>query len=178
VSGLLATQYTPEETRSTRVIPDPHEILHWVNKDDPTGPIPNDPGNDSQYWLWEIPAQLWITAHGLPTNAVANIPIGYDNIHTESTKPSLSFIGIDASTTYSLSQKFIAGVVPTSPYSIKNVELFVNDIFIGSITEKPFLFSFLPKESGVVEGKNILRAVGYDIMQGKNEIVLPLEFGL
>jgi 1A family penicillin-binding protein len=36
-----------------------HDILHFVQKDDPRGPYPSNPGSDSQYELWEYPVTLW-----------------------------------------------------------------------------------------------------------------------
>ena len=36
-----------------------HSILHYVYKDNPTGPYPTNPGADPQYRLWEYPIQLW-----------------------------------------------------------------------------------------------------------------------
>ena len=36
-----------------------HSILHWVDKNNPTGPIPQNPGNDPQYVLWEAPVRGW-----------------------------------------------------------------------------------------------------------------------
>jgi 1A family penicillin-binding protein len=36
-----------------------HSILHFVNKDDPRGPTPQNPAQDPQYQLWEYPITLW-----------------------------------------------------------------------------------------------------------------------
>lgn len=36
-----------------------HSILYYVDKDNPTGPYPTNPGNDGQYNLWEYPITLW-----------------------------------------------------------------------------------------------------------------------
>ena len=36
-----------------------HDILHYVIKDDPRGPYPNNPGSDAQYKYWEYPVSLW-----------------------------------------------------------------------------------------------------------------------
>ncbi len=36
-----------------------HDILHFVDKDDPRGPYPSNPASDSQYELWEYPVALW-----------------------------------------------------------------------------------------------------------------------
>lgn len=44
-----------------------HSILHYVDKDNPTGPNPRNPGNDPQYELWEYPVSLW---KGSLTNAL------------------------------------------------------------------------------------------------------------
>ena len=41
-----------------------HDILYWVNKDDPTGPTPVNPASDSQFTLWDLPAQNWVAQHG------------------------------------------------------------------------------------------------------------------
>lgn len=36
-----------------------HSILHYVNKRDPRGPYPTNPGSDSQYENWEYGVQKW-----------------------------------------------------------------------------------------------------------------------
>lgn len=36
-----------------------HNILHYVNKDDPRGPYPENPSADEQYRFWEYGVQLW-----------------------------------------------------------------------------------------------------------------------
>lgn len=39
-----------------------HSILHYVNKNDPQGPYPTNPGNDSHYENWEWAVQAWKVA--------------------------------------------------------------------------------------------------------------------
>jgi membrane peptidoglycan carboxypeptidase len=36
-----------------------HTILHYVNRSDPSGPVPENPSQDSQYNLWEGPVRIW-----------------------------------------------------------------------------------------------------------------------
>lgn len=36
-----------------------HNILHYVNKDDPRGPYPDNPSADEQYRYWEYGVQAW-----------------------------------------------------------------------------------------------------------------------
>ncbi len=41
-----------------------HSILHWVDKNNPRGPIPSNPERDSQYLHWEYPVQKWVEQQG------------------------------------------------------------------------------------------------------------------
>jgi 1A family penicillin-binding protein len=36
-----------------------HDILYYVNKDDPQGPVPTNPESDPQFSLWEYPVSVW-----------------------------------------------------------------------------------------------------------------------
>jgi membrane peptidoglycan carboxypeptidase len=42
-----------------------HSILQWVNKNDPRGPYPENPQNDSQYDRWEYGVRVWAQQHNL-----------------------------------------------------------------------------------------------------------------
>lgn len=50
-------------TSSSTVIADTlgsaHDILYYVNKNDPRGPYPTNPENDPQFKYWEYPVSLW-----------------------------------------------------------------------------------------------------------------------
>lgn len=48
VSGLVDTLYS-----------NMHSILHYVDKDNPRGPYPNNPARDPQYPLWEYGVRNW-----------------------------------------------------------------------------------------------------------------------
>lgn len=41
-----------------------HSILHWVDTSNPQGPVPANPGNDSQYAYWEYPVRNWGASAG------------------------------------------------------------------------------------------------------------------
>jgi len=42
-----------------------HSILNWINKDDPRGPIPENPSQDSQFERWEYGVRIWAQNNGL-----------------------------------------------------------------------------------------------------------------
>ncbi len=45
-----------------------HTILHWVDKNDPTGSNPNKPWRDSQYSEWENSIQKWVRRQNISDN--------------------------------------------------------------------------------------------------------------
>jgi 1A family penicillin-binding protein len=49
---------TPDATVGN-VVAEVHSILHYVNKDDPRGPYPSNPGSDGQFALWEWSIEQW-----------------------------------------------------------------------------------------------------------------------
>lgn len=41
-----------------------HDILYWVDKNNPLGPPPANPASDPQYHYWDIPVQNWMARYG------------------------------------------------------------------------------------------------------------------
>lgn len=60
---ILAGNWLGQAT-TTSSTPQIHEILYWLNKDDPLGPQPINPESDPQFRLWEWPLQKWAKEHG------------------------------------------------------------------------------------------------------------------
>ncbi len=46
---------------------DTNSILYYINKNDPLGPQPQNPANDSQYFLWQAGINNWISFGGRTT---------------------------------------------------------------------------------------------------------------
>ncbi len=42
-----------------------HEILYWVDKNNPNGPAPLVPASDPQYLYWDLPVRNWLATHGI-----------------------------------------------------------------------------------------------------------------
>lgn len=162
VSGKLATQYTPADLIIERVLPNPHEILYWVDKKDPTGPIPTNPYSDPQFLLWETPAQAWISAHGLPSAAFNAIPVGFDDLHSPSQVPQVQIIEPNSTTTYDRDQTLTIQTAITSSFQIDRVDFAVNGTFIGSIKHTPFEFSFTPNDVSTSTASYELQVTAFD----------------
>ncbi len=58
-TGFVTDSSTPPELIEERAIPAYHSILYYVDKDNPLGPAPTDPGIDPQFNLWEKVIRSW-----------------------------------------------------------------------------------------------------------------------
>jgi len=107
ISGKLATENTPLQTRQEKVITNVHSILYWVDKKDILGAPPLNPQNDSQFNHWEIPIQNWWAQNRgkYPMTTIYNKPTLTDDVHIDSNKPKISIIEPNTFATYLPNQK-------------------------------------------------------------------------
>lgn len=164
-SGGLATDLTPKETLVERVVPNIHSILHWVDKNDPLGLVPENQ-TDPQYKNWESAVQSWWSANYYlyNSNIVLTPPTYYDNIHTIDTQTEIE---IKEKETIKYSDIMKLDFSIKTDYPVKKVELFVGGVYVGTDNTYPYEVSFNAKDV-VVEGSyNIFTAVVYDIYYNK-----------
>lgn len=55
----LANKYCRDKDVDKKDFVSPHDILYYVNREDPRGPIPDKPDKDSQYKNWEEGVKAW-----------------------------------------------------------------------------------------------------------------------
>lgn len=175
VTGLRATNQTPNETIEERIITEVHDILYWVDKDDPRGPAPKNPSKDPQFNLWEPSVQVWWQAHsseyGITTES--DIPSGYDSIHNNTTgKLSISGLpskmGTDDTRSISISSD--------GEYDIRSVDIFINDNYLTTLSTTPFRLSFSPQEYGYQPGTYSFKAIATDTVFTKHTTVKTVQF--
>lgn len=167
ISGKLATDLTPSETRQEVFIPNVHEILYWVDKNDPYGAVPTNPAEDPQFEHWEYPVRAWLQTHPLP---IPNKPTAKDDIHTESKSPKLSITNPAQGVSYGLNQKITVQASSRETFPISKLDFYINNTFIGSTKNTPFLFSFIPAEvQSISAGENTLKIVATDSIFNKGE---------
>ncbi len=131
-----------------------HDILHWVDKDNPRGARPSDPGNDPQYPRWEYAVSLWAGQHpylligtpatdGQPYAPVVSQPADFQIIspHTAATVPW----GVPVN------------AIITQPRSsdVRFVSYYLNGGLLGVSSIPPYALSFKPG----VHGPATLQAV-------------------
>ncbi len=166
ISGKLATNLTPAETKKDVYIPNVHEILYWVDKNDPHGPVPENPGDDRQFSHWEYPVQQWLKTQYLPTPVK---PTNYDDIHTVTRSPIINIITPGKNSMFDHNQKITIQVSYQSTYQISKLDFYVNNNYIGYSSVAPFLFSFTPSDINSINSQNTLKIVATDSIYNKSQ---------
>ena len=167
ISGKLATQYTPEQTKEERVVKNVHSILYWVDKNNPLGPIPKNPQTDPQFNRWEYAVRKWVKENGIKEENESIIPNGSDDIHTPENFPRISISEIKD--VYNKDEEISVSVNSTGKYSLSKVDFYLNGAYIGASIKKPFSFVIDLSQTDTLENKNTLKVVGYDSVFNKDE---------
>lgn len=179
VSGKLATNLTPEETKKDLVVTDVHSTLYWINRDDILGEAPG-PQTNQQYINWETAVQDWWQKNkgNYPTVSNSELPTTSDNVHTESNQPSVIINSPSQNEVFDPEDTVTINVNYQTHYPIKSVDYFVNDEYLGSKSTPPFNFSFIPKDLENLSDTNEIRVILKDNIYNKAEATMTLNVNL
>jgi len=133
-SGLLATEYTPPSFTIEKTFKQIHNILYYVNKDDPRGPAPSDPTVDPQYTLWEDRIQAWAIKQGYATSSP---PTAYDNVHLPENEPTLT-IESPTNNQSILEPTLSITIKVSAPRGVNRAEYYLNDNLWATVYTYPF----------------------------------------
>lgn len=158
ISGKLATEFTPPETRVEIVIPDTHTILHWVNPGNPRGAVPSDPTQESQYENWEYGVQAWLLENeasqmgielelltSLAERLASGRQIPIDDVHTADTQPRVEELDVSPRRVVADSPVTLEPAIE-SEYPITQVTYLLDGLYLGDTEHEPFSLSFVPSE--------------------------------
>ncbi|MBI5140351.1 MAG: penicillin-binding protein [Candidatus Vogelbacteria bacterium] len=173
ISGNLATEYTPPETKKVNVIPEIHSILYWLDKNNPMGEKPTLTETDPQFKLWETPIMNWVKEQGLGNLSTFNMPKETDNIHGPMYSPTVIITSPAGNKTYDENEKISTSVIAQGKFPIAQVDFFVNNNYLGGTKKAPFVFNFVPKEIQNISETNEIRVVVYDSVFNKSEKTTP-----
>jgi membrane peptidoglycan carboxypeptidase len=168
ISGKVATQYTPPETKKEIVFNSVHNILQWVDKDDPQGPIPTDPTQDPQYANWEYAVRNWFATWqaanpGFVETTNTTVPSATDDVHVPGKMPTVSITAPAAGATIDPSQILPIQLTETGAYPPQKTEVYLNGKYVLTATANPLGFSFVPADvGGLLPTNNTLSVILYD----------------
>jgi penicillin-binding protein 1A len=179
VSGKVATQYTPVETRKEIVFDSVHSILQWVDKNNPQGPIPADPASDSQYANWEYAVRAWFDdwKRGNPSfkeTTDITIPTATDDIHIPAKMPHVSVTSPAKDAVIDPSKLLTISLRETGAYPVLKSEVSMNGKYILTNTSNPLNISFVPADIGGLSATDTISIVLYDTVY--NQATTSIDF--
>ncbi len=156
LTGKLASDLTPasyvDEVEYVQV----HNILHYVNKDDPRGPAPENPADDAQYANWEVGVQGWVAENDLEIKLP---PTEVENARSPQDKPQITILSPKNGDNISVNSLQIFANA-SARRGISRVEYSVDGKYIGQSKQTPYEFS--GTLNNFPSGQHILTATAYD----------------
>jgi 1A family penicillin-binding protein len=150
ISGKLATENTPEDLVEEKTFRQVNSVLHYVDKEDPTAGIPENPSKDSQYENWQNAILDWVRRFNEKANEsedddlipieIDEPPTEYDDTHTLENRPSLTILSPVEGQTI-ISPDFSAEVITDAPRGVAQVTYLMDGREIGSSWNAPFNIS-------------------------------------
>ncbi len=124
-----------------------HSILHFVDKNDPTGPAPQNPYADGQYLLWEYPVAQWLSRN------TVGVSVGSAHINPGMQVQTLSPTSISITNPAQGSVHNVGEVINTTlsypPYlSVSQIAYYLDGTFLGSASKAPFSSTFAAPAPG------------------------------
>lgn len=157
----IANSSTPESLIVQRTYLPPHDILHYVIKDDPRGPAPAFPADDPQYEAWEAGLQAWMLREQAAGKNLTfqEPPNEYDNVQTSELAPTLEFTSPTEEQELT-SREINIQVKTTAPQGVTKVMYQIDGHAIGESTEFPFSLTYYAQT--LLKGPHNLSAVATD----------------
>jgi len=135
-----------------------HSILHYVNKDDPRGPFPNNPASDPQYPYWEYGVLLWSVTQG--DVSIFDV-IKQNDENDEENRPILKIRTPDSNERVRKNEIVEVSYIIESKESVSRVEYFIDGNKIGSDEGNENSFFFIPEELDLDKGEYTFLVVAY-----------------
>ncbi|OGM00468.1 hypothetical protein A2501_00710 [Candidatus Uhrbacteria bacterium RIFOXYC12_FULL_57_11] len=162
-SGKLATEYTPSSYREERTYAEYHSVLQYVDRNDPLGPVPENPANDPYYEPWEKAISNWIGRReaetGIQIERTAP-PTEYDDVHVPENFPSVTIRTPDDGVELS-DRDLTVEADANSRRGIERVEFYLDGYFLAADTSESWRVSTTIPNT-VSRGYHTFKAVAYD----------------
>ena len=136
LSGLLATEYTPEHLIEEKTFNQHHSILYYINKNDPLGDAPKSPEQDPQFELWESRILAWAKEQEQELTD-EKPPTEYDNLHKPENQPTF-LIESPVNNQTIMEPLLTVDINASAPRGINRAEYYINDNLLASISSYPF----------------------------------------
>ena len=138
----LANKYCRDKDTDKKDFVSDHDILFYVNRDDPRGPIPDKPDRDAQYKNWEKGVENWYEKQkGVVVADVPKDECQADDFSSYQPKVSLTTPGSVSSSSLSLS------ISADAPYGVDKATYSVDGSEVGVSSDKPYSYNYTIPDS-------------------------------
>ncbi len=171
-SGKLATEFTPLTAIEERVYRQAHDILYYVNKDDPRGAYPANPLDDPQAPAWERAVEDWAKRNNWITTEPP--PTEFDDVHVSADAPHVTFLMPTDSAVVN-DRTFVARIQAEATRGVRRVEYSIDGYKVATANSYPWDATIvLPSTFG--KGFYTLRATAFDDIEvpGSQDITINL----
>ncbi|HYC34386.1 MAG TPA: PBP1A family penicillin-binding protein [Candidatus Paceibacterota bacterium] len=160
----------PAISGSQSTLQEPHSILHWIDKSDPLGSAPRNPGRDPQYIYWEYPIRLWASI-----NHIGSGIIDVNGLELPETEKTVRFINPSNNQRFDERDTVTIRIGTSSDEPIKKAEYFLNGTYVGSPSQPLADFELnLGRTPAAKDGKNTLKVVVTDVKEKQSDAVLEI----
>jgi 1A family penicillin-binding protein len=179
ISGKLATDLTPPELTEEKIYQEVHSILYYVDKNNPQGPIPENPENDPQFLNWETPVLAWAKNPPCSTSTCPiynqQPPTEYDDIHIPENQPEIKITSPKEG--QSISQSILTiKAEAEAPLGIKQLDFFINNQLVGTDTTKPYSITFNLIPYLTTSTQQTIKVRAYDQVLNRQEDEISINF--
>lgn len=128
-----ANKYCPSKDVKKRDFMSPHDILFYINRDDPRGPIPDKPDRDAQYKNWEKGVKEYYSDK---KDIILDEPPKDECKESDFSdfEPKIKFTAAGSHS----SQDITLTVSVDAPYGVRSVKYSVDGNEIGKTSSKPY----------------------------------------
>ena len=151
-----------------------HSELYWIDKNDTTGDAPTNPAADGLFRNFEFGVSGWA---GSPQGAAAfqnqinsTVPTTTINTGNQNNTPVVGFQISSPAKNSAVQRNSRVGVaVSNLPANASLVNFYINNVLIGSATQAPFSYSFIPADVKDIQDEDTLKAVVTDLLGNHQE---------
>jgi 1A family penicillin-binding protein len=175
ITGKIAVTSTPAEFIVQKTFLQPHDILHYVNKDDPRGPAPENPASDSQYSVWEAAIQDWIARkHKEDPTWVMSFeepPTEFDSAQSPEFVPILTVLSPTPGAVFK-TRNLTTQIEVSAPRGVAKVSYFVDKKPVQVVTAFPFNLNISLRE--IENGPHELSMIAQDDLGNYTQVAVPI----
>lgn len=166
---MLKGEYVVNYWLDNEKLPQIHDLLFYVDKKDPQGPMPANPEGDSQFLNWEEPTIAWARANIYNFDKEYNKPISQNaSIKTENSPLSINLVSPNNGSF--ISNPMLLAADLKSALNIKKLEIYFNTSLIDILSNLGTSYSYRKNfQLSNLNPQNILKVIVTDDLNNKSE---------